>query len=95
LLALASGLLYSGIMDVLQIAIALLGALSIFLGYRLFCDSPARLFSGALLALFGVAILSADLIGLRSHGMTESRPATQHAKPAGMNRRKTSTDWFV
>ena len=82
-------------MDVLQIAIALLGALSIFLGYRLFCYSPVRLLSGALLALFGVAILSADLIGLRSHGVIAPRPTTHHAKPAGMNRHKASTDWFV
>jgi hypothetical protein len=91
-------------MDVLHIAIAILGALSVFLGYRLFCDSApfarfapntGRILSGALLALFGVAILSADLVGLRSCGLTEPKPATQHAKPAGTNRHRASTDWFV
>jgi hypothetical protein len=82
-------------MDVLQIAIAILGALSVFLGYRLFCETPVRLLSGALLALFGVAILSADLIGLRGHAAIESKPATQHAKPAGLNRHRASGDWFV
>jgi hypothetical protein len=82
-------------MGVLQIAIALLGALSVFLGYRLFCESPVRILSGALLALFGVGILSADLVGLRSHAVAESKPAIRHAKPAGVNRHKASTDWFV
>jgi hypothetical protein len=82
-------------MDVLQIAIAFLGALSVFLGYRLFCDSPARFLSGALLTLFGAAILSADLVGMRSHVVNAPRPATQHTKPAGANRHKASTDWFV
>ena len=82
-------------MDVLQIAIAILGAVSVFLGYRLFCQSGIRLLSGALLALFGVALLSADLIALRSHVVIEPRPATQHAKPAGLNRHRASTDWFV
>jgi hypothetical protein len=82
-------------MDVLQIAIALLGALSVFLGYRLFCDSPARFLSGALLTLFGAALLSGDLIGMRNNGLTEARPATHHARPAGLNRHKASTDWFV
>lgn len=82
-------------MDALHIAIAVLGALSVFLGYRLFCDSPMRILSGALLALFGVAILSADLVGMRSHLITRSRPATHHAKPAGLSRHAASTDWFV
>jgi hypothetical protein len=82
-------------MDVLQIAIALLGALSVFLGYRLFCESPVRFLSGALLTLFGAGILSADLISLRRDALIESRPATQHTKPAGLSRHTGSTDWFV
>jgi hypothetical protein len=82
-------------MDVLQIAIALLGALSVFLGYRLFCESPARFLSGALLTLFGAAILSADLVGMRSHGVIEPSPATHHTKPAGANRHRASGDRFV
>jgi hypothetical protein len=91
----ASGLLYSGSMEVLRIAIAILGALGILLGYRLFSGSPLRIVSGALLALFGVGIISADLIGLRNHGVVETRPPTHHTKPAGMSRHRASTDWFV
>lgn len=82
-------------MSTLQIAIALLGTLSVFLGYRLFCDSPSRLLSGALLTLFGAGIVSADLISLRAHGEIDYRPATQHTKPAGMYRHKGTSDWFV
>jgi hypothetical protein len=91
-------------MDVLQIAIALLGALSVFLGYRLFCDSAplvrsapntGRFLSGALLTLFGAAILSADIVGLRTHVVIEPKPPTHHAKPTGMNRHRASGDWFV
>lgn len=82
-------------MDVLQIVIAMLGALSVFLGYRLFCGTGVRLLSGALLALFGVAILSADLIGSRRHVAVQSHPSTHHATPAGLNRHTASTDWFV
>jgi hypothetical protein len=82
-------------MDLLQIAIALLGALSVFLGYRLFCGSPGRFLSGALLTLFGAGILSAELIGMRSHAVIEPKPPTHHAKPAGLSRHKASTDWFV
>jgi hypothetical protein len=82
-------------MDVLHISIALLGALSVFLGYRLFCESPVRVLSGALLALFGMGLLGADLVGVSNNTPTGSMPATHHTKPAGMNRRKTSHDWFV
>jgi hypothetical protein len=100
----ADELLRSGAMEVLQIAMAILGALSVFLGYRLFCDiapfvrfapNTGRMLSGALLALFGMAILSVDLIGFRSHVPAESRPATHHTKPAGLNRHAASSDWFV
>ena len=91
-------------MEVLQIAVAILGALSIFLGYRLFCDNApfarfapntARLLSGALLALFGVAIISAGFVGLRSHATILSKPATHHARPALLNRHRASSDWLV
>jgi hypothetical protein len=82
-------------MDVLHISIALLGALSVFLGYRLFCESPVRVLSGALLALFGMGLLGADLVGVSNHARSGSMPATHHTKPAGTNRRKTSGDWFV
>ncbi len=91
----AAGLLYSGSMDVLHIAIGLLGALSVFLGYRLFCDSPARYLAGALLTLFGAAILSADLVGMRSHEVIEPSPANHHTRPAGANRHRASGDRFI
>jgi hypothetical protein len=81
-------------MEVLWIALAILGALSVYLGYRLFIDSPARILSGALLALFGVAILSADLIGATNR-VTEPPPTRHHAKPTGANRHARSTDWLV
>jgi hypothetical protein len=75
-----------------RLAIAGVGALSIFLGYRLFCEMPwaktrGVLFvsgvAGALLALFGMGILSADLRGLHAERGSETRPAAHHAKPAG------------
>jgi hypothetical protein len=56
--------------DILLMAVA--GALSIYLGYRLFCDSAYQksrvrhLVSGALLAVFGLGILIADIRSLRT-----------------------------
>jgi hypothetical protein len=50
---------------------AVAGALSIYLGYRLFCDCAYQksrvrhLVSGALLAIFGLGILIADIHALR------------------------------
>jgi hypothetical protein len=88
-------------MDVIQIAFAIVGAISIFLGYRLFCDGALgktrmiQLASGALLAIFGVAILSADLISVRSRSAPEIRPNTHHAKPAGTHRHNSSTAWLA
>jgi hypothetical protein len=82
-------------MVVMQIAAAIVGAVSLYLGYRLFCESPVRAVSGALLALFGVAILSADFATARNHAVVEIRPGTHHAKPARVNRHRSSTEWFV
>ena len=56
----------------MDILMASVGALSIYLGYRLFCDSAyhksriRHLASGALLAVFGLAILIADVRSLRT-----------------------------
>jgi len=56
----------------MHLAIAVAGALSIYLGYKLFCDSAYQksrvrhLVSGALLAIFGLGILIADVRGLRT-----------------------------
>ncbi len=50
------------------------GAIGIYLGYRLFCDSAYQrsrvrhLVSGALLAVFGLGILIADVRSLRTPG---------------------------
>jgi hypothetical protein len=54
-----------------EILMAIAGAVSLYLGYRLFCDSAyhrgrvRHLISGALLAVFGLAILFASAQGLR------------------------------
>jgi hypothetical protein len=86
----------------MRVGIAATGILSIFLGYRLFCDlsratlagarsvSLTNLASGALLAVFGLGILVADVhgTGIATHlapGVSRTRAARQgvfHA-PAG------------
>jgi hypothetical protein len=55
----------------MNILLAFAGALSVYLGYRLFCDSAYQrsrvrhLVSGALLAMFGLGILIAEVRGVR------------------------------
>ena len=62
---------------------AVAGALSVYLGYRLFCDSAYQksrvrhLVSGALLAVFGLGILIADVRSVRT--------ATQRSHPLPSN----------
>ena len=71
----------------MNIIMAVIGALSIYLGYRLFCDSAYQrsrfrhLASGALLAVLGLGILIADVRGISatSHG---SAPALQKKSTA-------------
>ena len=67
----------------LRFAPIVVAALSIFLGYRLFCDVSGRrsgtlttLASGALLALFGMGILVADFRGI-SKPSSDLKPAWQ------------------
>jgi hypothetical protein len=73
----------------LVLLMALAGALSIYLGYRLFCDSAYQksrvrhLVSGALLAVFGLGILIADVRGLRA--------ASHRAQPVPSNLLRYST----
>ena len=64
---------------------AVVGALSIYIGYRLFCDSIylqrrstlfTNLAGGALLALFGFGVLYADIRSIRT-STQEPRPAWQ------------------
>jgi hypothetical protein len=75
-----------------RIAIAAAGALSIYLGYRLFCDARNAIF-GAVLALFGMGVLVADLGGYSTHqAVKQNRPAQQGSfTPA----RKTSIEWMI
>ena len=75
----------------LTIAPIFVGALSIFLGYRLFCDVSGRrsgvftsLASGALLALFGMGLLIADFRGI-ARPASNSKPAW-HKKSSGAPR---------
>jgi hypothetical protein len=73
----------------LGLLMAVAGALSIYLGYRLFCDSAYQksrvrhLVSGALLAVFGLGILIADVRGLRA--------ASHRAQPVPSNLLRYST----
>jgi hypothetical protein len=68
----------------MRVAIALTGALSLFLGYRLFCDQRTargalltNLLSGALLAIFGLGILIADFRGVPRIPVRDIHPAWQ------------------
>jgi hypothetical protein len=73
-----------------RLAIATGGLLSIYLGYKLFCDVPFRkgrtfrtifllnLVSGAALAIFGIGVLTADLRGIH----TSNSPGLRHQKSA-------------
>ncbi len=70
----------------LRLAIAAIGAVSLYFGYRLFCDVPQRRFSnlaaGALLAIAGLGILFVEARGIsatgshRHHGWS-NKPAEQ------------------
>lgn len=65
----------------IRVAVAAAGVLSLYLGYRLFCDlSPhepgttrstllTNLVSGGLLAVFGLVILIADVRGMRTQAL--------------------------
>jgi hypothetical protein len=98
--------------DSLRAVAALVGVLSIFLGYRLFCGLSGQktaersglvtnLASGALLALFGMAILVADVHGFKepaSKAQPEwQRKSAQHGPVAPEKIRKplNSEDRFV
>jgi hypothetical protein len=71
----------------LRLIIALIGILSIYLGYRLFCGRSVQrtltnLASGALLALFGMGTLVADVRGYTAPGRLDQpewqRKSSQH-----------------
>lgn len=84
-------------MDALQIrelvraATAVIGVLSVYCGYKLFCEIPfARRrssflihgLSGALLALFGMALLIADIHSVSMSTATQTRARIHQTKPA-------------
>jgi len=68
-----------------DILMAIAGALSIYLGYKLFCDCAypksriRHLMSGALLALFGLGILMAEARNIRT-AAADSQTARQRRK---------------
>ncbi len=79
------------IRELVRVAIALAGALSIFCGYKLFCEIPfarnrsahvIQGVSGAALALFGMAILIGDVRSISSSPTTPSHRTVRHATPA-------------
>jgi sulfite exporter TauE/SafE len=73
----------------MRLAMAALGAVSLYLGYKLFCDLSqenrrvSNLVAGALLAVFGLGLLFAQARGIAatakhpSQRWTESKPAEQ------------------
>ena len=71
----------------MNIIMAVIGTLSIYLGYRLFCDSAYQrsrfrhLASGALLAVLGLGILIADVRGI-SAAAQGSAPALRKKSTA-------------
>jgi hypothetical protein len=74
-----------------EILMAVAGALGIYLGYRLFCDSAyeqsrvRHLVSGALLAVFGLGILIADVRSIRT-----ARPDSHAAWHSGKSTKEGS-----
>jgi hypothetical protein len=91
-----------------RLAIAVAGILSIYCGYRLFCGLPYRRsravlwfhgLSGAIFAIFGMAILSADASSLRNEAV-KVRPAHHRPAEAGSfvtpgARQHYSANWSV
>ena len=89
----------------MNILMAVAGILSIYLGYRLFCDSAYQrnrfrhLVSGALLAVFGLGILIADVRTARPDPQAAryKRKSTKEGsfeRPA-VHRRGSASEWQV
>lgn len=97
--------------ETLRIVFAVIGLLSVFLGYRLFCGLAERksatlsvlvtnVASGALLALFGMAILVMDVRGYSEHAPASpawQKKSAQHGLFAPEKSRKPASteDRFV
>ena len=85
------------IRELARIAIAVVGALSIYCGYRLFCKPSAQwlnAISGALLTIFGMGVLTADVRGIGRPPVSQAAPL-HHTKPVGTGRHKPSANWLV
>ena len=85
------------IRELARIAIAIVGALSIYWGYRLFCKPSAQwlnAISGALLTIFGMGVLTADVRGIGRPPASHAAPL-HHTKPVGTGRHKPSANWLV
>lgn len=90
----------------LRVIIALIGILSIYLGYRLFCGRSAQrtltnFTAGALLALFGMAILVTGVRGYAEPARADrpewQRNSSQHElfEPEKVRKSVNSADRFV
>ena len=83
----------------MQIAIAVAGILSIYLGYRLCCGIPlgiTRGIAGVLLALFGMTILSADVQTLRNQDTATRKQTHQRSvRIPDPRHKKATSDWVA
>ena len=80
-----------------RIAIAVVGAINIYWGYRLFCKPGTQwlnAISGALLTIFGMGVVTADVRGIERPPASQAAPL-HHTKPVGTGRHKPSADWLV
>ena len=99
------------IRELLRAATAVMGVLSVYCGYKLFCEIPfARRrssflihgLSGALLALFGMALLIADIHSVSMNAAPQSRARINQTRPAEagsftphLNHQQLSRDWAI
>lgn len=103
-------------MDALQIqelvraAAGVVGLLSVYCGYKLFCEMPFAKnrpmhlihgLSGALLALFGMALLIAGIHNISAPVAQQSRATAHHSAPAEAGsftphaNHQHSSDWTI
>lgn len=97
------------IRELVRVAAGSVGILSVYCGYKLFCEIPfarnrtgIHALSGALLALFGSAILIVDVHGLSNRLPPKSGTAVHHTRPAGagsftphLDRQSPVANWTV
>jgi len=98
------------IREFVRVAIAVAGVVSIFCGYRLFCEIPfgrsramniVNGVSGAALALFGMAMLIGDIRSLSNYAAPAARQTVHHSRPAEAGsfapsrERSRPSDWSI